>query len=66
MVERPRMLGPVRCARTKSRQTTNSFGSLAGAAFLIRDAHLPEHAITIYEALSVFGGSLAGAQLPRT
>ena len=43
----------------------SGIGSLAGAAFLIRDAHLPGHAITIYEALPVFGGSLDGAQLPN-
>src|ERR1700741_8144 len=40
-------------------------GALAGAAFLIRDAGLPGQEITIYEALSVFGGSLDGAQLPN-
>ncbi|MBR0965600.1 oleate hydratase [Bradyrhizobium diazoefficiens] len=41
-------------------------GSLAGAAFLIRDAAVPGRDITIYEALSVFGGSLDGAQLPNS
>lgn len=43
----------------------SGIGALAGAAFLIRDAHLPGHAITIYDALPVFGGSLDGAQLPN-
>jgi len=38
-------------------------GSLAGAAFLIRDAAVPGREITIYEAQPVFGGSLDGAQL---
>lgn len=39
-------------------------GSLAGAAFLIRDGGMPGNKITIYENLSTFGGSLDGAQLP--
>ncbi len=39
-------------------------GSLAGAAFLIRDAGVPGREITIYEGLPLFGGSLDGAQLP--
>ena len=38
-------------------------GSLAGAAFLIRDGGMPGNEITIYEKLSTFGGSLDGAQL---
>ncbi|MDU0959368.1 MAG: oleate hydratase, partial [Bradyrhizobium sp.] len=38
-------------------------GSLAGAAFLIRDAAIPGHDIVIYDALALFGGSLDGAQL---
>ena len=40
-------------------------GSLAGAAFLIRDAAVPGRDIIIYDALGVFGGSLDGAQLPN-
>ena len=39
-------------------------GSLAGAAFLIRDGAMSGSEITIYENLSTFGGSLDGAQLP--
>ena len=38
-------------------------GSLAGAAFLVRDAHLPGREITIYEAQPLLGGSLDGVQL---
>lgn len=38
-------------------------GSLAGAAFLIRDGGMSGNKITIYEKLSTFGGSLDGAQL---
>ncbi len=38
-------------------------GSLAGAAFLIRDAQLPGRDIVIYEAEPLVGGSLDGALL---
>ncbi|TYO67465.1 oleate hydratase [Bradyrhizobium hipponense] len=38
-------------------------GSLAGAAFLIRDAQLPGRNIVIYEAQPLLGGSLDGVQL---
>ena len=39
-------------------------GSLAGAAFLIRDGGVAGHDITIYEKLPLLGGSLDGARLP--
>ncbi|HVX79447.1 MAG TPA: oleate hydratase, partial [Bradyrhizobium sp.] len=39
-------------------------GSLAGAAFLIRDGGVAGTDITIYEQLPVLGGSLDGSQLP--
>ena len=39
-------------------------GSLAGAAFLIRDGGVAGDDITIYEKLSLLGGSLDGARLP--
>jgi oleate hydratase len=39
-------------------------GSLAAAAFMIRDGGVPGGAITIYEKLSLLGGSLDGARLP--
>ncbi|MDA9436854.1 hypothetical protein XH88_34665 [Bradyrhizobium sp. CCBAU 51627] len=40
-------------------------GSLAGAAFLIRDAGLSGRDIMIYEAQPLVGGSLDGEQLAR-
>jgi oleate hydratase len=40
-------------------------GSLAAAAFLIRDAGVPGGNITIYEALPLLGGSLDGAGNPQ-
>lgn len=43
----------------------SGIGSLAGAAFLIRDAGVSGKDITIYEALPLFGGSLDGARLPH-
>lgn len=39
-------------------------GSLAGAAFLIRDGAVAGGNITIYEGMPLLGGSLDGAQLP--
>jgi oleate hydratase len=39
-------------------------GSLAGAAFLIRDGGVAGRNITVYEGLPLLGGSLDGAQLP--
>jgi oleate hydratase len=39
-------------------------GSLAGAAFLIRDGGVAGSNIAIYEKLSLLGGSLDGARLP--
>jgi len=39
-------------------------GSLAAAAFMIRDGKLPGENITIFEAASIFGGSLDGAGDP--
>jgi oleate hydratase len=39
-------------------------GSLAGAAFLVRDGGVAGANITIYEGLPLLGGSLDGAQLP--
>ncbi len=40
-------------------------GSLAAAAFMIRDAGVPGRNITIYEALPVLGGSLDGGGNPK-
>ncbi len=41
-------------------------GSLAAAAFMVRDAGLPGENITILEAAAVMGGSLDGAGSPAT
>ena len=40
--------------------------SLAAAALLIRDGHLPGHRITIFEELDRLGGSLDGSGSPET
>ena len=42
----------------------SGIGSLAAAAFMIRDGGVPGGAITIYERLSILGGCLDGARLP--
>ena len=42
----------------------SGIGSLAAAAFMIRDGGVPGSAITIYERLSTPGGCLDGARLP--
>ena len=39
-------------------------GSLAAAAFMVRDGGVPGGDITIYEKLSILGGSLDGARQP--
>ena len=41
----------------------SGIGSLAAAAFMIRDGGVPGSNITIYERLSVLGGCLDGARL---
>ena len=41
-------------------------GSLAAAAFMIRDGELPGENISILEAAAVMGGSLDGAGDPAT
>ena len=40
-------------------------GSLAAAAFMIRDGGLPGGSISILEASPIMGGSLDGAESPR-
>jgi oleate hydratase len=47
-------------ARNKAYMVGGGIGSLAAAAFLIRDGHVPGRNITIYEAMPVLGGSLDG------
>lgn len=42
----------------KAYMVGGGIGSLAAAAFLIRDGNVPGRNITIYEAMPVLGGSL--------
>jgi oleate hydratase len=51
-------------AHRRAHLVGGGIGSLAAAAFMIRDGHLPGRNITIYEASSVLGGSLDGAGNP--
>ncbi|MFM9973944.1 MAG: oleate hydratase, partial [Beijerinckiaceae bacterium] len=41
-------------------------GSMAAAAFLVRDGHVPGKNITIFDAATMLGGSLDGAGTPET
>jgi len=43
----------------------SGLASLAGAAFLIRDAQMPGNRITIFEELELAGGALDGIQAPE-
>jgi oleate hydratase len=47
--------------KRKAHLVGGGIGSLAAAAFMIRDGAMPARNITIYEALPVLGGSLDGA-----
>ncbi len=49
----------------KAYMVGGGIGSLAAAAFLIRDAGMDGKNITIYEALNVAGGSMDGAGEPE-
>jgi MCRA family len=50
----------------KAHLVGGGIGSLAAAAFMIRDGGVPGSNITIYEALDVLGGSLdAALEAPR-
>jgi oleate hydratase len=51
----------VNAATVKAHFVGGGIGSLAGAAFLIRDGKVPGENIRIYEAVSVLGGALDGA-----
>ncbi len=60
---------PTGAAPAKSRRAYmigGGIGSLAAAAFLIRDAGFTGEAITIFEATSVLGGALDGGGSPET
>jgi oleate hydratase len=50
--------------KSKAYLVGGGIGSLAAAAFMIRDGNLPGANITIFEASSILGGSLDGAQVP--
>lgn len=52
-------------ASTKAHLVGGGIGSLAAAAFMIRDGGVPGANITIYEGLPLLGGSLDGAGNPR-
>ncbi|MGA8651702.1 MAG: oleate hydratase, partial [Xanthobacteraceae bacterium] len=51
---------------TKVVAVGGGIGSMAAAAFMIRDGGVPGASITIYEALPVLGGSLDAAGNPET
>ena len=51
--------------RPKAHLIGGGIGSLAAAAFLIRDGAIPGANITVYEADPVMGGSLDGARTPH-
>jgi oleate hydratase len=51
----------VNAATVKALFVGGGIGSLAGAAFMIRDGKVPGENIRIYEAASVLGGALDGA-----
>ena len=51
----------VNAATVKAHFVGGGIGSLAAAAFLIRDGKIPGEHISIYEAMSVLGGALDGA-----
>lgn len=48
----------------KAHLVGGGIGSLAAAAFMVRDGAMPAGNISIYEALPVLGGSLDGAGNP--
>jgi len=51
----------VNAATVKAHFVGSGIGSLAAAAFMIRDGKVPGENINIYEAMSVLGGALDGA-----
>jgi oleate hydratase len=50
--------------KSKAYLVGGGIGSLAAAAFMIRDGNLPGANITIFEASPILGGSLDGVQVP--
>ncbi len=61
---RPTSSQPPNGADRKAYLVGGGIGSLAAAAFMIRDGGIPGRNITIYEALPVLGGSLDGGGNP--
>lgn len=51
----------VNAATVKAHFVGGGIGSLAAAAFMIRDGKVPGDHMTIYEAMGVLGGALDGA-----
>jgi len=51
----------VNAATVKAHFVGGGIGSLAAAAFMIRDGKVPGKNISVYEAISVLGGALDGA-----
>jgi len=51
----------VNAANVRAHFVGSGIGSLAAAAFMIRDGKVPGKNITIYESMSVLGGALDGA-----
>lgn len=52
-------------ANNKAHLVGGGIGSLAAAAFMIRDGHIPGNKISIYEAMPLLGGSLDGGGNPE-
>ena len=50
--------------KTKAYLVGGGIGSLAAAAFMIRDGNVPPGNISIFEAAPILGGSLDGAGNP--
>jgi oleate hydratase len=67
LARHPALLGEVEDMRTESKAylVGGGIGSLAAAAFMIRDGSLPGKNISIFEAASRLGGSLDGAGDPK-
>jgi len=59
-------MGLTRAMKPKAYLAGGGIGSLAAAAFMIRDAGLPGESISILESASVVGGSLDGTGSPST
>ena len=58
------ILNKPKSAELKAYMIGGGIGSLAAAAFMIRDGGIPGHNITIYEAMPILGGSLDGGGNP--